>query len=615
MKIHWLIFSLLLGSVSACSDEFSSEEESPTGLGGWRAKGGSAGASPEAGQGGNTQGGNTQGGNTQGGEGGSPDPFIPGGNGGANPFDSPCGNVPEGGICLDAHTLQRCLSFSGQGKPQIITQTCPVPKVCAQVGGGDASCFLDPSLCEPGSSKCLSSDKRADCDSTGHYVTSSCPSCKESALGPSCKTTNTIKISGALDYEYKIPNLQYTDWSPTKYTAPASGLFAVSIHSTGEDFEFIDATILDENGKYSLNITSPQDPNDLIVFLAVRPSNDGKNISFAVGIPATGDGSQEISTFLESEDKSEIWSWSASVSDVLGSLGGKLTIKEENGSPAIFLFNYLAYVYQSTEYLIGSPGDSLVVWLRPNTSWDCGACRVGYPSSAIKGSTFDSQIFISATAVDQGYWSGAVNAHELGHWVMGSYGYPAVEGGFHMLSCSTFPGQAWSEGWATAFSSLARAHSIYYDKQEGSFFWFDIATGASTVSNSPIWPKPSLADGLYQFMSENEVAAILWNLATKPASAQEYLSTNLPLLNALRSTRMTQPPFARGYQQSTWDASQTDCSKENIKSYSNSIPMLADYLDALVCNGFPKTTISNALKTGQGAGQGYPYDPNFPFCQ
>jgi hypothetical protein len=451
------------------------------------------------------------------------------------------------------------------------------------------------------------------CDATGKYVASPCPGCKDSAVGPTCQTTNTTTISGVVDYEVRGPNDQWNDWGSTKYLSSAQGLLAISWRKVGATYEALDSTLLDSEGAFSIQIASPPGPEDLVLFYAARPSPDGKSVSFAVAKPKVGNGEQDAMTFFTQGQGDSIWSWSASVSNILQSPGGKLTITEDIGSGAVYVFDYLRYAYEYTEYLAGKPGKSLVVWIRPNTSWSCGACYIGWPTQGLEGTSFDAQILIPAVKQDQSYWSGAVNAHELGHWVMDSYGVSPGEGGPHTLDCPTYPGQAWSEGWATAFSSLARGNSIYYDKQQGSFFWLDIDPAGG--SSGTMWPKPKLSDGLYQQMSENEVAGLLWNLATKPSGKSEFLGTSKHLMDALRSDRMTTPPFLRGYQQHSWDISPGSCTKKNVQTYNYTVPMLADYLDALACSGISTSAISSALKAGQPSGAGYPYDPTAPLCK
>src|SRR5690606_34614971 len=107
----------------------------------------------------------------------------------------------------------------------------------------------------------------------------------------------------------------------------------------------------------------------------------------------------------------------------------------------------------------------------------------------------------------------AVTAHELGHWVMSTYGRSPGEGGQHILGIPSHPGLAWSEGWATWFSSVVRDSLVYYDKQGGVFFWIDL--GARAYSGGQPWLRPEARFGLEQLMDENEVARTLLALTTE----------------------------------------------------------------------------------------------------
>lgn len=193
------------------------------------------------------------------------------------------------------------------------------------------------------------------------------------------------------------------------------------------------------------------------------------------------------------------WGW---YDQTLGAPGSTLTITEQQGSGAMRVFDYLRYAHEITEFMYKSSGKRLVIWLSPNTSWSCGVCFMPQLVS-FSGQQFTSQIFIPATAQDTSFWSDAVNAHELGHWVMASYGTSPYENGPHALGCQTFPGQAWSEGWATGFSSIARADSRYYDKQKGTFFWFDIDKHQYSPNEGVVWKNPDPNAGLQQLMDEN----------------------------------------------------------------------------------------------------------------
>jgi len=52
------------------------------------------------------------------------------------------------------------------------------------------------------------------------------------------------------------------------------------------------------------------------------------------------------------------------------------------------------------------------------------------------------------------------------------------------------PEQGWSEGFATFFSSLAHADDIYYDKQDGGFFWFDLRALSYGATKPFVAPAP-----------------------------------------------------------------------------------------------------------------------------
>ena len=75
---------------------------------------------------------------------------------------------------------------------------------------------------------------------------------------------------------------------------------------------------------------------------------------------------------------------------------------------------------------------------------------------------------------------------------MSSYGTSPAEGGTHYIMCPTFPGQAWSEGYATWHSAAVRNQPLLEDKQGGGFFWFDINSRTYYPNSS----QPSPIDGL-----------------------------------------------------------------------------------------------------------------------
>jgi hypothetical protein len=211
-------------------------------------------------------------------------------------------------------------------------------------------------------------------------------------------------------------------------------------------------------------------------------------------------------------------------------------------------------------------------------------------------------MWLGGDSTDQGYWSDAVTQHELGHWVMEAYGTSPNEGGQHFLGKPTFPGQAWSEGWATWFSSDVRDDPIYLDKQGGGMFWLDLSL--HEYGTGPfVRPSPTSPDGLLQKLDENEVSAMLWTISRSSTSASDAV------FNALASPRMKETPFGRGYTRHTWDFD-ADNQFINVVDTGESRPCFADVLDALNCAGFSRAALDEATQPATH----YPYDSNLPIC-
>jgi hypothetical protein len=182
---------------------------------------------------------------------------------------------------------------------------------------------------------------------------------------------------------------------------------------------------------------------------------------------------------------------------------------------------------------------------------------------------------------------------------MWSYGASPNEGGQHCLSVPTSPGQAWSEGWATGFSSILRDSPIYWDKQQGSMFWFNLEARQYDQLN---WQRPSSQNGLLQDMDENEVAAMLWSLSRNAGIGADNT------LLGLRTPSVSGTSYERGYTRHVWDMQ--DCQRVNYFDTHENAPMFADYLDGLVCGGMPAASVDQATNPAQF----YPYPSQEPLC-
>jgi hypothetical protein len=116
--------------------------------------------------------------------------------------------------------------------------------------------------------------------------------------------------------------------------------------------------------------------------------------------------------------------------------------------------------------------------------------------------------------------------HEYGHFMAYSFSKPAEAGGTHYLNDSTQDIRlAWSEGWATFFSAVARDRAHLPDSHvmvntrggdpghpENPFsYFFEIETPHSDLLSSPAIATPLETHGVYS-TSEVAVSAVLWDL-------------------------------------------------------------------------------------------------------
>jgi len=532
-----------------------------------------------------------------------------GGKDGGN--DDPCEGISSSGICVDSKTVRLCSVPAGQGSPSLVTLHCSQVEECNVDAHGVARCELLPGKCRPGSSECTDADQARYCNFAGDWEPYSCSQCSDSLAGAVCEFDGvSIRVwSGTVIYDFSGPNGSLNGWEPHG-SAYAQGAMVISYRSDDVENALVplDVAFVGSDGTFAIRIPSSPGPDDLIAVFAALPDDTRTFLRYAVAIPDVPDGEWDVAKPIPSEESS-VWSW-AWRTNQLGAPGGTLHITRAAGSGAMYVFDWMRYVYNNSAILFGEEGASIVAWMRPNTSWSCGAC-FNDTSAKVGDIGFGSQFWIPMTAQDQSYWSDAVTTHELGHWMMASYGRPPLEGGPHTMTCTTFPGQAWSEGFATWLSSVARTNPVYYDKQRGTFAWYDIDSRKYGSGHS--WPKPKAADGLLQLIDENEVAAMLWALAdtTMPALTQE---ANQIFFDALESPVVKKElgqPYGRGYKRHIWEAQPGSCELKNVYETSLPVPMFADYLDALRCEGMSAAQIDAVTQPATR----YPYPSASPICE
>lgn len=348
-------------------------------------------------------------------------------------------------------------------------------------------------------------------------------------------------------------------------------------------------------GDFEIAVPQPQTADDALGVFAIRADDRGE-LAVAVGYPDLGAGRFEPGEIGSSPG---FWAWGLDYT-----LTPELQtwqIAEVNGSGAMRIFERAREAYELSLIInSGRTPDPVMIWIEPGTQWSCGACFAAYPTTL--PAEFATQLWMPG-GPDAAWWSDAVTAHEMGHWVMHAYGTSPNEGGQHILGIHTHPGLAWSEGWATFYSTLTRSFSTYYDKQQGGFFWFDVQE--RLYSDGTPWQRPQAGEGLQQMIDENEVAAMLVELYVGGVSADALLDT-------IAVPRMTVAPFERGYRTRDWDGLDGNGEPLPYETTRYSAPFLADYLDALRCDA---GVGASAIDAVTDPNTNYPYPSASPLCR
>lgn len=513
-----------------------------------------------------------------------------------DPSDNdPCNGISWIGECRGS-SIAYCVVGTGNAEPFSWEYPCGSGQTCSDSGFGPLC--VSTGVCISGERECRDS-ALATCVE-GVWQTTACDDgCIDSAIGSVCRPSIPTEFyENTLEYEYRAVNTSWTDWSAESFRAYGQGFLVVSF----ADGEILDATVTDGEGYFGLEVVDSafRDGDDIVGIFTIRPNEARTNVAFAVMDPGLAASHYETSTWVQTPmPKPTSWFWSLDP-DTLPSWS-EIYLPLSVRSGAAYAFDYLRFVHDVAREFYGERDNTnLVMWFGEEVSWSCGACFYNYPTAG--DLRVDSQIFMPATATDEAYWSGAVLAHELGHWLMATYGVSPGEGGHHILGIPTHPGIAWSEGFATWFSTLVRGQSTYYDKQNGLFFWIDL--GARNYSSGTSWRRPDASEGLEQLIDENEVARMLIGLTND--------STAGPMMAALSSPRMTTPPYLRGYQRRAWEDLDDNGNPFPYETTDDSSPHLADFLDALVCSGAHAAgTVDNQTEPWVH----YPYPSQSPACR
>ena len=478
----------------------------------------------------------------------------------------------------------------------VLTETCGAGYACT-VTAGTARCAL-VGQCADGDTRCAAVDTLETCTGST-FVRSHCDNgCSIGASGASCaamSTTGSVVVAGRLTFDERTPLPDRSDWGPVTQ-APARG-FAISYFTGIIGTDLYSSAVTGADGSFTLQGPATPGDSDSIVVSSFAADHAG-GVLF-VANPGFDPGSMHGP--YDPAPGATLYGWSFPMASFPAD--GHLDIAIDQFSAAANVFDVLnAARVRAMPAFPGASAPRVVAWIGDGVAYrNVHAMYAPAPTTSLYGLSIASQLFVTATATES-YWADSVLAHEMGHWVMQSFGRAPGEGGVHYFGLPTFPGLAWSEGWATWFAAYVAGSPVYVDKQDSGMFSFDIA--ARTYSDSArTWHRPDPAMPLSQPIDENEVAAMLWTISRNGASPQ-------PLFDALASPRMVTRPFARGYVRHTFSA-HGDGTFTDVMATMESAPFFADFLDALDCGGLPQASIDGATMPTSD----YPYSASMPLCR
>ncbi len=536
----------------------------------------------------------------------------------------PCRGVPSGGVCTGTTTLDLCATPTGSTEPRVTSYACATGERCV-MAQGVARCVLQAE-CVEGASRCQASAVQRCVG--GRWTSTACPAgCLELGGSAQCATSvATRTLTGVLQYQYRVPDATRAAWSGTPSVARGQSVLAVSYRGT----QPVDSTVTAEGasaGAFTLRVPEPAGADDSVVFVALRGDDRG-GARYAVLDPGLVGSSlpagcvdelpgRRLCTVAEVVPAApRVWSVAVPLRSVPA--GGAITIPLTASGP-LRIFEQIRLTYGQTRTRYARDGLTLGAWFSPGVEWSCGNCFLAAPPRAAPGGlSLASQFFLGGGA-EESWWSDATLQHELGHWVMESYGGSPDEGGPHYLGSPTLPGQAWSEGWATFHGASVRNDTIYYATsgvvRSGALtrwmFWFDV--DARRYSDSRLtWSRPTPAGGLLQRMDENEVSAMLWRLSRTARGPEPVLRTLAAERVAL--PRRESPNFERGYTQHRWEVDREAGTiiESTVRETGRAAPMFADMLDALRCTGGFSAAEVDAVTEPSRA---YPYPSAAPICR
>jgi hypothetical protein len=528
-----------------------------------------------------------------------------------------CGDVPPEGRCLSPMELEYCEIPTEDGEESLERVRCVPGEECKVNEDGEAECVLT-AACREKDTECQDPNTLRTCTNS-MWKTAPCPNgCLYGGGGAACAAMGTTtEVSSKVVFERRT--LKQVDRSGIGdiFEAPARGFLVLILRG---DALVATTTTSVMDGSFKVKVPSPILPTDQVSIAAVALDEKG-DVAYMVGDPGLTPGKRTTEDTDSADMKDgDYRTWEFPLSQIM-TPGSTLKIREnaDHDSGVANVFDQFGVSYREAKQRFGKEGDPIIIWMGKGVSWDCGACVSG-AQAVFYGDRFKQQMWYPAEDRNYKYYADPVIGHEAGHWVMSSYGRSPGEGGSHIINCQSFPGLAWSDGFATWWGQFVVGNPIYFSPGANlSLFWLDIEKRTFKGSEDE-WadrPLPSNMDvmtsearGLLQLISESEVMAVLWALSRGARDPD-------PILKALASPRVKtptmvggKPAFERGYQRHVWKMNGCDAFSMVARTDRPS-PILPDLFDAMMCAGFPKARMDEAVQPMAF----YPYPSDTPKCR
>ena len=528
------------------------------------------------------------------------------------PYVDPCMGVTNAGRCASPTQAVSCRLLSdGSGAVRQYVEDCLPGQTCMADASG-ARC-VSPA-CVAGTTRCYNATRLQTCTAGAWADSAACTTgCDNGAPGtpaacaapvPMAATPITVTVV----YQARPLNAAHTAFTDA-VDRPAEEFRVTLTHGTILLADTITA-FGTMPGTVTLTLPATPTPTDQLVIAAMHETPAGE-VDFAVANPGLAAGTQMVPS--PPGAGSNVWAWTFPVSTLAD--GGTVRIAEDALSGAANVYQLLGEAHRQLAaiYPAATP-KSVLSWVGPDVEWSCGACAAPIGID-LPGMRFEEQMWIPGGQTLKRYFANSLVGHEIGHWVMESYGRSPVEGGPHNTGIPTMPGQAWAEGWATWYgSNLLGDDPIYFDNFASGSNWIDLSTRELSALNTPDAStppvplyRPSSMAPLIQLMDEFDVSCTLFALANGGMAPALYTALASPRTTQVNPMTMR---FERGYFRLTWSQGPGGLPTGVVRS-SDPAPFFADFLDALDCASYPRARIDAA----NGFPMFYPYDAAMPLCR